>query len=476
MSCTLHLMFQPAIPQAGGLPLIGALPRFLRDPLTMLDEIRHQGNVCRLELGFLDAVTLHHPDHVDHVLRSHHRDYTKGGAFWSMIRELLGNGLPVSEGDEWRRHRRMMQPQFHRQRLLGLATLIIDALDECLEWSDLDSSWQTLDVGARMPHLTMSVASAALLGMNTSRDRSKLIARELDSMQDSLFSAMVAHRLPAWLPLPGRRRFAQSIAIVRHEVQNVIEERRQRVESGDDLLGLLIDSSDEEDGRTLSNEQLLDETISLYLAGYETTATSLQWALALMGEHIEIWERLREECDMVLRGRNPRPSDVRRLPYARWVIQESMRLYPPSWWLPRVAQCDDEIGGYPIPKDTVVAPVMYTVHRHPDFWENPTQFDPERFSPSRSVGRHPLAWCPFGAGPRKCIGQELSLMESTLALAMMTQRFDLAASGQCPRVEMKTTLRPAEPVFLRMRRRRPAHRTITLSGISSSDSSSTMSL
>jgi len=467
---------QPAIPRAGGLPLLGALPRFLRDPLATLDHTQRMGDVCRLELGFIDAVTLHHPDHVDHVFRAHHRNYTKKGAFWASVRDLLGDGLPVSEGDVWRRHRRMMQPQFHRQRLQGLATLVIDALDDSLRWDDIGSAWSTVDVGARMPHLTMNVASAALLGLQTSHERARIIGTELATMQRDMFNTMVTRQVPRWVPIPGRRRFAQSVATVRREVQRLIDERRRQTEASDDLLGLLIGATDDDDGEGLTDAQLLDETMSLYLAGYETTSTSLQWALGLLGEHNDLWERLREECDTVLRGRDPRPSDLRRLHYARWVMQEAMRLYPPVWWLPRMAEHDDEIDGYAIPRGTMVAPVIYSIHRHPDFWPAPERFDPERFEPARVAKRHPLAWCPFGAGPRKCIGQELSLMESTLALAMMTQRFELAGSGPRPKADVKSTLRPAHGVHVRIRRRPARRRTVTMPMFSPSDSSSAMAL
>jgi cytochrome P450 len=463
-----------SIPRAPGLPLLGALPSFLHDPLALLRRAQAQSDVSRLELGLLDAVLLHHPDHVDHVFRTHHRNYLKEGPFWDHVRALLGNGLPTSTGETWRAHRRMIQPQFHRQRLMSLATLVIDALDESLDWADVGPWWQTLDVGSRMPHLTMNVVSAAVLGAHTSRARAQAVAHELAYVTAHAFRTMVTHRLPRWLPLPGRERYARSMATLRHEVQRIIDERRQRAE-GDDLLGLLIAATHDETGACMSDEQLVDETASLLLAGYETTATGLKWCLHLLAEHPEQLGRVREECDAVLRGRTPRPEDLRRLTYARFTMQEALRLMPPVWWLPRMAAEDDEIGGHAIPKGTIVAPVMYTIHRHPAFWRDPDRFDPERFSPARAVGRHPLAWVPFGAGPRKCIGQELSLMESTLALAMITQRFELAASGHVVRPKLSTTMQPADGVRLRIRRRVPVRRALGRHP-RPSDSSSAMSL
>lgn len=464
-----------SIPRAGGIPLFGALPSFLRDPLALLRRAREAGDVSRLELGFLDAVTLHHPDHFDHVFRAHHRKYVKEGPFWDSVRSLLGNGLPASTGEEWRRNRRIMQPQFNRQRLVGLASLVIDALESSLDWQDVGPGWQTLDVGARMAHLTMNAVSAAMLGSETSQPRCEVVAREMVYANDHAFWAMLAHRLPSWMPFPGRDRYAQSVANMRREVQHIIDERRERADDGDDLLALLIAATADESGEGMTDEQMIDETMSLLIAGYETTATGLQWCLHFLTEHPEHLGRLREECDAVLHGRTPRPEDVRRLPYARWVMQEAMRIYPPVWWLPRMAAEDDVIGGHAIAAGTTVAPVMFTVHRHPEFWPDPERFDPERFSPERSAGRHPLAWVPFGAGPRKCIGQELSLMEATLALAMITQRFELQASGHAARPKVGSVLCPADGVHLRIRRRRPARRTKGL-GPRPSDSSMSMSM
>ncbi|MCX4240097.1 cytochrome P450 [Paraliomyxa miuraensis] len=463
------------IPRTGGLPLLGALPSFLRDPLALLQRSQQTGDIGHLALGTLDAVVLHHPDYFDHVFREHHRRYVKEGPFWEQVRAILGNGLPTSSGDEWRRHRRMMQPSFGRRGLEGLTSLVIGALEDSLDWDDVGSSWSVLDVGARMPHLTMNVVSSAILGSSSSRGRAQRIAEGIATTTELSLWAMITHRLPRWMPLPGRERFALAAASMRREGLQLIQERRQRLEAGDDLLALMIAATDAETGEGMTDDQLLDETLSLLLAGYDTTSNGLQWALHLLTEHPEQLGRLREESDAVLHGRTPRVEDVRRLRYARWVMQEALRLYPPAWWLPRMAAQDDEIGGHAIAKGTIVAPVMYTVHRHPDFWPDPARFDPERFDPARAAGRHPMAWVPFGAGPRKCIGQELSLMESTLALAMITQRFELESCGHAVRPKLDTALRPAEGVRLRIRRRVARPRWISLRP-SSSDSSTAMCL
>ncbi len=365
----------------------------------------------------------------------------------------------------------MIQPQFSRSRLDALTTLVIDALEESLDWTDVGAAWQTLDVGARMPHLTMNVVSASILGSHTSRARAQAVAREAVVTSEHSFRAMIAHELPSWLPLPGRRRFDRGLAKLHREVRQLIDERRRRADGGDDLLAQLISVTDDETGVGMDDAQLIDETMSLLLAGYDTTSTGLQWCLHLLTRYPEHLARLREECDAVLRGHAPRAEDLQRLHYARWVMQEALRLYPPLWWLPRMAAEDDEIGGHAITKGTIVAPILYAVHRHPDFWSQPECFDPERFDPARAAGRHPLAWVPFGAGPRKCVGQELSLMEATLALAMITQRFELAATTHTVRAQVQTVMRPADGVRLRIRRRPARRRRLDLVAPASASSS-----
>ena len=449
-----------AVPRAGGLPLVGNLPSLLRDPLATLRRASAVGDVSRLEFGLFDAVTLHHPEHADHVLRKAQRNYPKGGPYWSSIRDLLGNGLPTSTGAFWLRQRRMMQPQFHRRRLEGLSMLVADALDRSLTFNDVGRDFRVLDIGARMPHLTMNAFSASMFGAETSPRDSKAIQSALSPALDHIFRGMLVKAVPQWVPLPGRRRFQGLVDQLRQILRGMIQRRRHAIshspdpEEHDDLLALMIHAVDEDTGEGMTEQQLLDEVCSLYLAGYETTATGLQWALYFLTTHPEHWERLREETDAVLRGRVPRFDDLRRLRYARWTMQEALRLNPPAWWTPRVAQEDDEIGGYRIEAGTIVAPVTYTIHRHPAMWVNPETFDPLRFEPERVAGRHPLAWMAFGAGAHRCIGQELSLMEGTMALALMTQRFDLQSVGHVTRPKLSTVIRASNGVRVKIRHRR----------------------
>lgn len=454
----------------GTLPLIGALPSFVRDPFGTLRRAAATSGVCRLDLGVLDMVTLHEPDHVDHVLRKHAAIYRKEGPFWESIRALLGNGLVTSTGALWLRQRRMLQPQFHRRRLAAMADSIIDALEDSLDWDDVGLEAREIDVGGRMPRLTMNVVSSVLLGAPTTGEVATEVFAELRFSIDHMFRAILADRLPRWVPLPGREHFHRSSRRLRSLVGRFVEERRRRGGEHDDILGLMLEVRDEETGQGMSDEQILDEAMSLFLAGFETTANGLQWALSFLAKHPECFARLRDETDALLGSGRPTFADLPRLTYARWVMQEALRINPPSWWLPRALSEDDEIDGYRIKAGTLVTPIPYTIHRHPDHWRDPERFDPERFSPERSAKRHRFAWVPFGAGPHQCVGKELALMEATLALTLFAQRYELRSSGHEVRPKLSTVVVPHQTVRALVRRRpsRPRVRTPMRSESSSS--------
>lgn len=434
------------------LPIAG--PLFLLDPLRLLARSRRVGDVCLLELGFANVVAINHPEHARHVLRDGHANYVREGPVWSSVRDLLGDGLPAAEGELWRRQRRLMQPHFYKQSLEALCTVIVETIEQSLEWADVGREWAILNLGLRISHMTTNVASAALLGLPTSRPQTKVLAHACETAVDGMLAAMVVRRLPAWLPTPRLGRFDHAIRSIRTIVAETVAERQQSADGSADLLASLIAASKSGDEPRMSEKQLLDEVQSLYLAGFATTAAGLQWSLYFLARHPEHMRRIRAQADAVFGGRNPVASDLSKLTYARWVMQEALRLYPASWWIPRSVREDDVIGGYPIGAGMTVAPAPFSIHRHPDFWERPECFDPERFDPSRARRRHALAWIPFGTGAKKCIGQELALMEAQLALSMISQRFEIALDPHHPvKPRVTTLLRPAGGVTLKVRRR-----------------------
>ena len=446
-----------SLPRTRGLPFVGVLPRMFTSPLALLKEAREKhGDIFALDVGVMNMIALTHPRHAQHVFKDNARNYRKGGTLWESMRILLGNGLPVSEGDFWLRQRRLMQPAFHRQRLAGMAELMTRAGAEELDsWERDCNPLQPGDANAMFAELTMRVITKTMFACDLDPGEREEMGPLLTHVLDSLFVNMFTRALPKWLPVPGQRSFLRSVARIDALVRKVISRRRASGSDAPDLLGMLLGLVDADTGEGMTDQQLVDETMAFFLAGYETTAATLAWAFVQLDRHPEVMARLRAEVDGALGVRDPTFADLPRLGFTRNVIQETLRLCPPVWFLPRTAIADDTIDGFAIPAGTTVTTFVHTIHHHPDCWERPEEFVPERFAADPG-GRHPLAWMPFGAGPRICIGKETALMEATLLLAMIIQRFDVSPVLKSRVVpDVATTLRPKGNVLL-IRPRRPA--------------------
>lgn len=436
------------LPQTAGFPLIGSLPQLLKQPFHFVTHAQQQyGDIYKLDLGLSKVVVLNHPEHAQHVLRDHAANYRKGGPMWDAVRSVLGNGLVVSEGDFWLRQRRMMQPQFHRQRLTGLTELMVEAISESLdEWQ---LAHQPLNITPKMNRITMNVIIKTLFGAGITKQTADETAEAMTYALDYMISSMVTNQLPSWLPIPGKKKFQQVLARFDKTVYAIIEQCRQEQEPQNHLLAMLLDTVDAETGEGMTNQQLRDEVATLFLAGYETTSITLSWALWYLSQHPHILGDLRREIETVLGDRQPAFTDLPELQLTKMVLNESMRLRPPAFWLPRVAVEDDEIDGYHIPAGTNVVSLTYMYHRHPGIWDDPEAFDPYRFAPDQVNKRHRFAFVPFGAGQRMCIGRDFALMEGQLALAMILQRFNIfPVSGFKAEPQLSTTLRPKNGVLL----------------------------
>jgi cytochrome P450 len=433
-----------ALPKTKGFPLLGSLPALLQDPFRFMVAARATyGDIYTLDLGVSKAVVLNHPRHAQYILRDNAHNYRKGGPMWDAVRDLLGNGLLVSEGDFWLRQRRMMQPQFHRQHLAGLTNLMVEAINEALNtWEQAATQGTNLDLPTAFNRLTMKVIVKTLFGTALSASEMDEFAEAMTFALDYMVSAMVTKPLPKWLPIPGKKRFQAAIAVADALTYRMIRECREG-QSHNDMLALLLNTVDEETGEAMTDQQLRDEILTLFLAGYETTSIALSWAYYYLAQHPETMQKLYTEVDTVLAGRQPTFADLPNLPYSRMVLSEAMRLRPPSWWHPRTAVADDEIDGYPIPAGTQVISLTYMYHRHPEMWDNPEAFDPERFAPENAAQRHKFAWIPFGAGQRLCLGRDFAIMEGQLALALIAQRYHVRPATERPVEPMlSSTLRP----------------------------------
>jgi cytochrome P450 len=440
-------------PGPRGRPLLGSLLEFRRDKLGFLREVARFGDVARYRVATVTFYQVNHPDGVRRVLQENNRNYGKGEMTRGGLGPLLGEGLFISEGDTWLRQRRLMQPVFHRRSVAAFGELMTGATLAMLDrWEPSVKAGTPLDVSAEMARLTLDVATEALFSSHVGEEPNAIARAVTTLVEDVSFRFEVPFYPPLRVPTPHNRRVRAALCTLDGAVYRIIEERRRRGGGGEDLLALLMEARDEETGRGMSDKQLRDEVITLFLAGHETTATALAWAFYLLAKHPEAERRLRAELDEVLGSngarRAPTIADLPRLPYARMVVDETMRLYPPVWITNRVALADDAILNYRIPKGAFVALSPYVLHRHPDLWERPEgerpeEFDPERFSPERSAARPRYAYFPFGGGPRQCIGKAMALVEAQLVLATVAQRCRLRLSSDRP-VELQAlaTLRP----------------------------------
>jgi cytochrome P450 len=432
-------------PGPRGNVVLGSIGDIYRDRLRfVLDVAGTYGDVARYRVAHMRMYQVSSPEGVGRILHDNHRNYSKDVATFGTLKLFLGNGLFTSDGEFWRRQRRLAQPAFHRRRIAAFGGLMTDATLEMLDrWRPYADQGQPLDVGAEFSRLTMEVATRALFSTSVEGDISTIGGAIATLLDDVTFRFTFPFYPPLRVPTPRNRRFLAARAALDEVVYGIISERRQRPGEHDDLLVLLMEARDEETGEGMSDKQLRDEVITLFLAGHETTANALTWASYLLSTHVAVAHRLQAEVDEALEGGIPTASDLPRLPYTRMVIDETLRLYPPAWITNRRAIEADTVCGNRIPADAMVSISPYVTHRDPKLWENPEGFDPDRFSPERAAGRPHYAYFPFGGGPRQCIGKGFALMEATLVLALLYQRCKMhLVPGRKIETEALATLRP----------------------------------
>lgn len=405
-----------------GLPFVGVLPSLLRDaPGTLLAAARrHPGELFALKLGPVQVPVVARPEHLQQVLISDAQRYTKGG-MWSATKPLLGDGLVTSDGEHWKRQRRLMQPLFHQRHLGTMAGLMADAITKQAEELSSRAS-APVELGHEMTLLTQRVLMETMFGESLRTEEAWELGRLLQTAFQAMNLRIFLYFLPSWVPLPGGRAFHGSIARIDEFLARLVAERRARPTERADILNQLLAARDPDTGEAMSDRQIRDELITLFVAGLDTTAVTLTWMFWLLDRHPEVDRRLRLEVDGVLGGRAPTTEDLPRLVYTGQVIREAMRLYPPAWIFPRFARDGAVLGGRHIEAGTSLLISPYVTHRDPTLWENPDEFDPDRFSAARSLGRDRLAFIPFGAGARQCIGMNFALMEATFATAILVQR------------------------------------------------------
>lgn len=435
---------------------LGHLRALRADPLGLLTRSAAEyGDVVALRFFNRRMHLLRHPEHVKYVLQDNPKNFTKQTIGYDRLREILGNGLVTSEGSFWLRQRRIMQPAFHRERVAAFGGTMVRLTEAMLNsWDEKSRRGEPLDVAAEMHALTLRIVCQTLLSAEVS-SQTETVGHSLDELLSQVMNRTTGLlALPRWLPTPKNWRLKKARGALDQIIRGVISARLNGGRSEGDLLDLLIAARDEETGERMTDQQLRDEVMTIFLAGHETTANALSWTLLLLSEHPTVARTFRSELAQVLGQRTPTVEDLPRLLYTGQVIQEAMRLYPPVWLFVRQVSNDDEIGGYHIPRQSYVMLSPYLTHRDPEFWQNPEGFDPERFSADRLRLLPRFAYFPFGGGPRICIGNSFAQMEAQLVLASIAQRFELERlPGSRIELYPSVTLRARSGIPMTVRKR-----------------------
>ncbi|QDV36390.1 cytochrome P450 [Tautonia plasticadhaerens] len=441
-------------PGPRGSPLVGNTLQYMRDPLGFLAGVAHEhGDVARLRLAGLDCCLLGHPDDIEAVLRRRHQDYKKDRLTQRLV-PLVGYGLLTSEGDFWRRQRKLVQPAFSHRQVERYAGVMVGHTERMLTaWED----GRGRDIHAEMSTLALAIVAETLFAADVEGE-AKAVSEALDVLTTYFMSPLSIFPLRGYLPLPSTVRFRRAVRRVDEVLYGIIERRRRSGHDSGDLLGRLLAAQDDE-GVGMTDRQLRDEAVTLFLAGHETTALALTYALVLLAGHPDAQERLAAEVDEVLGDRPATTGDVPELRYTGWVVREAMRLYPPAWMIGREALADCEFGGHHVAAGTQLLMAQWVVHRDPRWFDEPEDFRPERWDGELERRLSRGAYFPFGDGPRICIGQHFAMLEAVLVLATVVRRYRLSPASDEPLTLIPSvTLRPRGGVRLVAHERRAAAR------------------
>jgi cytochrome P450 len=419
------------------------LREYARDPLGFLSRCaREYGDIVQLRFMGQKFYLLSHPDLIEYVLVENNRNFTKTKILKRNSR-LLGEGLLTSQGEFWRRQRRLAQPAFHRKRIAAYGEVMASFAERSLEgWRD----GQTIDVHEEMTRLTLEIVAKCLFDADVGAEARDVGSAMTVALED-FSSQRRLIRIPKSIPTPHNLRFERAARRLDTIVHAIIEERRKSGEEDrGDLLSMLMLAEDES-GERMTDKQLRDEVMTLFLAGHETTANALAWTFWLLSSNVAAEAKLAEELERVLGGRTPTVADLPRLPYVECVIKESMRLYPPAWVMGRESVGECEVGGYRMPAGTTALMSQWVVHRDPRYHRDPQRFDPDRWTAGYEKGMPRFAYFPFGGGPRQCIGAAFAMTEARLVLATVAQRLRMElVPGQSVEPYASITLRPKEGI------------------------------
>jgi cytochrome P450 len=438
-------------PGPAGLPFIGNALQMGGDVLQNYLGLRQTyGDVVYMKLGPLNGYVLFNPEHVHHVLVKNQKNYVKGMGY-DGLRLMLGQGLVTSDGETWMQDRRLMGPFFTPTAITRYTAMMVEVIQAMLErWQAAARSGQPLQVDEEMMRLTMSVIGRAMFSIDLGEEMEE-VGQALREAFGFIPSRTAAGGLiPLSFPLPSHRRFHRNMAVIEAFITARIAAGRKQ--AGDNILSVLLKAQDGETGYKLSEQQLRDEVTTLFFAGFETTARSLTWGWYLLGQNPPALARLGAEARQEIT--DPAAPDLSKLKYSRMVVDETLRLYPPTALLARQNVAEDNIGGYTIPAGSMVILVPYVVHRYPGVWDNPEVFDPERFG-EQAAARPKPAYIPFASGPRVCLGNSFALLEMVLTFSMVAARFRLTPTETAPiGARFAGTIRPNRSLWMKVEENR----------------------
>jgi len=439
-------------PGPKGLPIVGNVFEPRGNAVGYFTRcFRDYGDIVFVRFLGVPMCLVNRPDCIESVLVTQNNNFEKSKDYRA-LRRVLGNGLLTSEGEFWRRQRKLVQPAFHQVRIAAYAEVMVSYTERMLaSWKDGEER----DIHEAMMRLTLDIVAKTLFDTDVSREAEDVGAALQLLMSKFFRQAGFALLLPRSIPIPTTQQLRRAVAQLDKVIYEIIRRRRAGPATSGDLLSVLLQAQDDE-GLRMTDRQLHDEIMTLFLAGHETTANALSWTWLLLGQHPEIEEKLVEELQRVLAGRAPAASDLPRLTYTDMVLRESMRLYPPVWVIGRRALAPFRMGEYELPAETNVLMSQLITHRDGRYFPEPERFDPDRWGPSdpRNLALPRFAYFPFGGGPRVCVGAGFAMMEAVLLLATIAQKFRLTlVPGQNVKYLPSVTLRPKSGIRMIAERR-----------------------
>ncbi|WP_255149119.1 cytochrome P450 [Halorarius halobius] len=435
-------------PGPKGVPLLGNTHQYARDPFTFMTAVgRAYGDVARFQLADRETFMLTGPDDIEQVLVAGESQFRKPVFGDDAVQELLGNGLLLSDGEFWREQRARAAPAFDPRRITGMADRMVAHTERHVaDWEAGD----VVDIRSELAELTVKIIADAMFETTLDDDTTERIQTALEPLGKRFEPDAVRFLTPNWVPTRENREFHDAVGTLEDVLDDVVAERRAAGIDDDagDLLAIMLRAAEAGD---IDDAVLRDELMTMLLAGHDTTALALTYAMYLLDENPEARDRLNAEIEEVVTGDAPTAAEAREMAFASRVLNESMRLYPPVYVMFRQPRTDVELGGYRVPEESMVMLPQWVVHRDPRYYDDPETFDPDRWTSERSRDRPNYAFFPFGGGPRVCIGKQFSLLEARLILGVVCQRFELHRTTDDPlELRPSLTMHPRDPVEMKL--------------------------